>query len=563
MVQAETAFGGLDARGAITAAQAASDLTGRIVALLDQYSTIRQGIVQGRNDAERLSAEGYRMTTSQAALDAARAALDAAAQALQTSGFEPALAQVQASQGHLDEAVANGVGLVSLREENAGRLAEIEQRGLAAATQIAEGRRVFDIVDEFAESTWSDIRGNGSEAQTAADRAHEHWEQAGRRNTMEVQEFHQAKADLDAAAQELDYVSTLVEAILQRLRDLEQARDTARAILAEAERSIAVGWEFVRGNDPDIGKEPEAKLRAAQEQLGAAQTEAAQPKPDWLRLVDSAQAADKLADEALVGARSEAEAMAKLRAQAVQTQQLATAEVKKIVSFVGVHGDDISPANKRAIDGVQASVQRAYELLRSAESLEESRRRAALEQAYAAYKELQQQSAQVYQAAYADFQRLEQLRSELNSELSRARGALAEAEQLVQASGSFGRGNARERLRVARQSFDQIRMPVTGEERLKQAIQVARAVYNEARDIADDLRRQIRSRGPDAGDILTGMVLGEVIRGASGQHNRGGWGGGGGGGGGGWGSLGGGGGSFGGGGGGGSFGGGGGGGGGW
>jgi chromosome segregation ATPase len=356
--QAEAHLSGFDARSAIASAQAASEIATELLALLASFATLRAGIVQGRQEAETLAAEGFRMDASHAALDAARAALSTAADALQSEDRAGAETNLQEAHRLLDQAIAAGRDWAALHTDNVRLIDELAARGQTTAALIAEGRRIFDIVDEFAESTWSDIRGNGSEAEAAADRAEEHWERARELNTMEVQEFGEAREALDAAVQELGYVEALIDAIKQRLHDLEQARDTARAIVAEAERSIAAGWEFVRSNDPDVGKVPEDQLQQAAEQLAQAQAEMQQERPDWLVLVQAAQQADQFADAALAGARSEVEVMDRLREQVRTAQQLATAEIKKIANFSGLHGDDINAENNRAIETVRAMCSR-------------------------------------------------------------------------------------------------------------------------------------------------------------------------------------------------------------
>ncbi|MBX0326299.1 hypothetical protein K2Z83_01145 [Oscillochloris sp. ZM17-4] len=499
-----------------------------------------------------LAAEGYRMEVSQGAIDGARTALTEAGRALQSGGPSAANVKLQAAQTMLDEAVANGAGLVTLRGENDERLAAIEAAGLKAADLIAEGRRAFDMVDEFAEETWSDIRGNGSEAEAAASRAHEHWQSAGARNTMDSQEFHAAKEDLDAASQELAFVNELIDAIIARLRDLEQSRDTARATMDEAQRSIVAGWEFVRGNDPDVGKDPESMLRRAQELLGQAQAESGKPKPNWLTLVRDAQEADQLADAALAGARSEAEAMEKLRQQADQARKLAESEVTKIVKFAGLHRSDIQPGSLAAIEDLRGTLDQAHALRAQADALEEGQRSDALGKSAAAYRKLQGESGTIYQTVYGDVQRLEKLRSDLNDELTKARAALQEAEGLYASYGRQvpgGRGLG-QRIQAARRSFDQIRLPISGEGQLNKTISVARAITSEARDVSRELRSYANrgGGGGGAGDLIGGMIIGGALssgRRHGGWGGSGGWSGGGGSsGGGGWGGMGGGGGSL-------------------
>ncbi|NTV63496.1 MAG: TPM domain-containing protein, partial [Oscillochloris sp.] len=476
--------------------------------------------MQARSDAVRLAAEGYQMEACQSALDGARTVLSDAGRVLQTSGPAAAAVKLQAAQTMLDEGVANGSGLALLHAQNDERLAAIETAGQRASELIAEGRRAFDLVDEFAEETWSDIRGNGSEAEAAAARAHARWQSAGRRNTMESQEFHAAKEDLDVATEELAFVQQLIDAITTRLRDLEQARSMARATLDEAQRSIAAGWGFVRKNDSDVGQSPEQQLQRAQELLGQAQAEAEKPRPNWLTLVRDAQEADQFADAALAGARDEAQAMEKLRQQVDQARQFAEAEVTKIVKFAGLHRDDLQPASSKAIEDLRGQLEQAHATRRRADELVEGQRSAALGQSATAYRKLQEQSAQIYQAAYADVQRLEKLRSELNDELTKARNALQEAEGLY---ASYGRqipgGRALgQRLQSARRNFDQIRLPINGESQLNRTITIARAISGESRDITRELRSFANrggggggGGGPNIGDVIGGVIIGEIL----------------------------------------------------
>jgi hypothetical protein len=321
---------------------------------------------------------------------------------------------------------------------------------------------------------------------------------------MEAQEFYAARESLDAAAQELDFVEQLIAAIITRLKDLEAARDSARGLLAEAERSINAGLEFVRTYDPDVGKAPEAQLREAAEQLAAAQAEAAQPKPDWLRLAAAATAADRLADTALAGARSEAEAMQKLRQQAEQLRPIVAGEVNKIAKYVNLHGADIKPGSMAAVKAMVQRYEQAQLLERRAAELEEEQRRAALDQLLGAYAALQQESAAVYQAAHADVQRLEQLRAQLNQALSSTRSALTRAEATAARVGGRVPRQLRQRLKQLRQRFDQIRLPITGEERLTSTLATAKELEQEARDIATELQAYERPGGPGGPVVIVG-----------------------------------------------------------
>jgi hypothetical protein len=546
VARAEAALEQYQALQATAAAQAASEIANQLAQTATRFAELQAALAAEREAGQAVLAEGYRLDDSHAALEAGAAALAAAAAALQSRGDpDAATSSLDQAAQQLALAVTQGSGAPALHAENARRLAELQAQGEAATARIAEGRRVFDIVDEFAESTWSDIRGNGSEAQAAADRAGEHWELAGVANSLEQQQFVRAREHLDAAASELAFVEQLIEAIIARLQDLEAARNAAPALLEEAERSLKDALAFVRANDSDVGQEPEVQMREASEQLALAQAEAAQPKPDWLRLASAASAADRLADAALAGARDEATSMERMRQQIAKLRPLATAEVNKIAKYVNLHGADIKPATTAAVKALVQRFELAQSTERRAAELIEDQRRSVLEQAMAAFALIQGESETVYKQAFADVQRLEKLRSELNSALSEARKALEEGESLVRQAGGRAPKGALTKLREGRATFDQIRLPITGEENLQQTTATARKIAREAREAAKAIRSRIQ-RPPGGG-------VGPVIIAGGGWGSSSSWGSGGSSGSS-WGSMGGGGGSFGGGGGGGSFG---------
>ncbi|MCS6882611.1 MAG: hypothetical protein RMK84_14885 [Oscillochloridaceae bacterium] len=524
MERAEAALAKFAYDEAVAAARAASERSQHIGAIAEHHARIRADISRERESGIAVERQGFRLEASRQALAEADQALAEAAAALQGGEPDAALPRLDTAQARLEAAIAQGSGAPALFEANARRIAELEQRGLRAAERIAEGRRVFDIVDEFAESAWSDIRGNGSEAQAAADRAHEHWQRARVANSMEAQQFLFAQEQLDAADQELAFVDRLIDAIIERLKALEEARDAARALLAEAERSIAAGEEFVRAHDPDVSKVPEQQLREAAAQLAIAQAEARREKPDWLRLAEAATTADRLADEALAQARSEAETMQKLRQQADRLQPIIAGEINKIARFVNVHDADITPASIVAVKKLLQRFEQAQALDARTRQVEEEERRAALEQLSAAYQELQRESQTVYQAVYGDVQRLEKLRSDLNRALTEARNWLNAADSVSTRVRLLAPGSLFQRLRDLQQDFDRIRLPITGEEALKQALERASRIRDEARDIEREFRSYDRVNIPGPGPIIvTGRGWGGSGDWSSGSWSGGGW----------------------------------------
>jgi hypothetical protein len=564
VARAESLLAEHRAADAIAAAGAASATIDQLNEILAGYSDIQEGISAGRAGAEKAAGQGYRVEAGLAALDRSEGLLREAAAALEqdVAKARTLLEQAEAARA---EGVARGGGMPALRKANDEHLTQVEQAGQQLARAITEGHTAFGLVDEFAENTWSDIRGNGSEAEAAADHAHELWERATQRNTMEQQDFLGAQQDLDEADKQIAFAHTLVDSILQRLKDLQAARDTARQDIASAQADIDQGWSYVHSNDPDVGKLPEQALAQAEALIKQANTELAKPRPDWLAIVKQAREANRLADQSLANARSEVEAMDKLREQATHAQQLATSEVQKIVQFTAVHGDDIPASSEQKLTRLQNDVQRAYQVLQAAEQAEEQTRAEDLREAIRRYTDLQSSADTLYDEIYGAFQRIEELRQRVSAAMQAAQQAIARAERAQQAAQIGNRSSGDQYLRDAHAAFQSIGA-VRGEAQMQRALGLA----DEARKAAEQAESVFRSHtggqsGGDLSDFLGGVVIGSVLSGRGGGRGRGGgWGGSGGGGGGSWGGGGGGGGSWGGGGGGGgSWGGGGGGGGGW
>jgi hypothetical protein len=568
VARAESLLADRRAAEAITAAQAASAAIEELNQVLARYAEIREGISAARAAAEKVASQGYRIEAGLKALDTAEERLRQAATALAERGPAEARALLEQAEAARAEGVARGGGMPELRRANEDRLPRVQQAGEQLAAYIAEGRRAFDLVDEFAESTWSDIRGNGSEAEAAAARAHALWQRAAERNSMDVQDFLGAKQDLDAAEEQIAYARTLIDAILQRLKDLEAARDAARQEIAAAQADIDAGWAFVRSHDPDVGKVPEETLARAAAQLERANAELAKARPDWLAIVKYAQEANRLADEALAGARSEVEAMNKLRDQVARAQQLATAEVQKIMQFTALHSNDLPAWIEQKLHALQADVQAAYQALQAAEQRDEAARADALRDALAHYTKLQSTAEQLYGEIYAAFQRIEGMRRRVADEAERAERALARAEQRLHQARALVPPDQRavDLIAQAHAALESIGV-VHDENQMKRALAAAATARRAAEQAEEILREQLATarrpiqRDDGMGDFLSGVLIGTLLNsnrrghgsgwGGSWGGSGGGWGGGGGGGGG-WGGGGGGGGGWGGGGGGGS-----------
>jgi uncharacterized membrane protein YgcG len=509
------------AADAIAAAGAASATITALAGSIARMHDIQDGIAAGRAAAERAAAQGFRVDAGIASFNTAEGLLRQAAAALPVIGPEGVASLLDQADKARELGVIRGGGLPARYRANLERLEKVRAAGEALAAFIDEGWRVFDLVDEFAESAWSDIRGNGSEAERAADEAQELWERAAERNSMERQEFIEASADLDQAEERLAYARALIAAIIKRLKDLEAARDAARDELAAAEADIMQGRAFIAANDPDVGKEPEKLLARAESALAQAHAEMQQERPDWLQIVRLAHEANHLADEALRGARSEVEAMDRLREQLKRMQQVATAEVQKIVQFMTVHPRDLPVGAKDKINGLQINLQAAYTAAQSVDRKEEEARAEALRDAIERYTALEQQAAQIFEEIRHHYRRIESLRRQVRSDADRARAAIMRAESLSERTGGSS-GIAL--IQAARASYNQIG-EVYNENDAQRAIERARDAYDKAEHASQIFEEQIAANQgsqDSLGDFLGGVLVGMLL-GGSGGRSSGSW----------------------------------------
>lgn len=435
--QAEAALATHDARRAIEIAQGSAAGVLALGESIQSYTELRAHIAQGRAEAAVLEQQGYQAAASRAALDQAQLALDAAAAALGRDGAAATAAALGDVLPALEQATVNGRGLLALRAENDSRLLALGVRAREVAALLDAARQAFDSVDEFAESTWSDIRGNGSAAEASAAEAARLWQRGVAGNTIATQKFSAAHEDLNAVEVQLARAAGLSEAILARLKDLEHARAIAKDELAAATADIAAAQAYRGAHDVDVGQQPEQQLRQATELLAQAEAESTQAKPDWLTLVRLTQAANAAADSALAGARSEVEAMDKARAQAQHARQLAAAEVQRAERFCESHRSDISWDTQGSLRQLQAQLQAAYAAMSAAESCAEDARRAALERARSQFAGVDSEADRVYSRLYADFQRAESARQAAEEERQRRSRSSSSGSSFSSSSSSF------------------------------------------------------------------------------------------------------------------------------
>ena len=482
-----------DAAAAIQTSEQVLAAAAELERFATRHMTLRQQLVDGRAGSGAIAARGYRVDAGLAAFSRAEALLEEAAASV-NRGVTVAVSPLEHAEHAYAEGVRRTSELPQIHASVQRRVTAMPAALTAIDARLVAGRRAFDLVDEFAESTWRDIRGNGSEAERAVAEARSLTAQAQERATFTTQEFVEAAADLDAAEARLADAEALIGSIEQRLADLEAARASARVEFDEAAAEIDRGWGYVRGNDADIGAAPEQQLRQAADLLQRAREQMALERPDWLSVVRDSQAASALADEARQSAQREVSAMDVLRDQAQRALQLAGAEAKKTVTFVRLHQSDLDTSQVQRAEGLGREVDALHAALANAALGEDAARANALRETARRAQSLERLAQDQFGAAEAAFQRAEEQRAQMRALLDAADDRIDDAQSSLEGV-IAGPSNARNAtlLREARQKLAEARRHAAlrgGDDAARRAAEEARALAERVRADVSALRQQ-------------------------------------------------------------------------
>lgn len=435
------------------------------------------------------------------------------------------------------------------------RLEAVNARGLELNNRLEASRNEFSEVNQYAPESWSDIRGNGSEAASAVAQAHQLWQTAQAKIAPDQDDWAGGLEDLETAEGRLVYADTLLSAISQRLADLREAQKNATHQIEDAKRDIKLGWGYVRNNDADVGKVPEKALNQAEALIQNVESQLAREKPNWISVLQQVTQARQYADQALAGARSEVETMNAKRAQAKDLAKAAQAELGKLQNFAQLHPVEATPEHRKKIDSLGRTLSEADTSLLSADRNEEEARAGALDAAITGYNTVISQAAPLYSAMYETFQSLEVLRREASEAFQVAQQSLNNANQWYNQYGHVlpANSNGRSLLTQAQQTLRQYNPNANAEELKKIAAsareangyahQAAQIIQSAAQTYQQSHPQQYggqypsgqysghrRDRDNDFGDLLTGMFIGSMMNSGGNHHHGGGWGSGGGGG---------------------------------
>jgi uncharacterized membrane protein YgcG len=375
--QARAAIEGVEER--ITAVQQTIDGFPKKVA---ELNAAIEGAVRKQDE---LKALGFASTYPAELVAKGRNALEKAQDLVSKKRIGEAMKYVSLAGDQIEQAIRAAEELPQKKLETEAAIPALLSRIEQVKEKINKGRDIFErLSQEYAESNWESIRGNGTEAENRVNWAVDALNDALAAAAMEQQEWHKALALVEKGNVWLTESESLMKSISELQANLiAERRDTPNEIAA-AQSDVTKAWEYINRYDEDIRESLEDDLRTAEKKNELAREELKQAKPDYFKAGKLARESNEAADRILIQARDEHEAAERLRAKAATVRRDARAKVSIAKMYVEVHHPVVrSEARNYLINAVEALRQADASTDVNAQISLASEAEAAADQAYA------------------------------------------------------------------------------------------------------------------------------------------------------------------------------------
>jgi uncharacterized membrane protein YgcG len=353
--------GATAAMDAIKASQAQADefaaLQKQVPGELERSKT---DLPKGTDAVKKVAAEGYQTGPFEETLAKAGKLQEKAAAALGRKEAKEASEAVKAADAAIQEAVAGAEGLSKRRAQLEADVKTLSARIPKTEQTIAAVKPVFEAISkDYAEDSWTAVRGNGSDAEKRVAFAKEAVEHAEKSCTMDVQKWDDSQSALDQGNKVLDDAEALCAAIVSLKAALLEAKANAGKEISAAEADIEQAAAYEQQFDADIRDDLKSDIASARKLLAQSQAELKKAKPNYLEVVRLAQAANSAADAALSECQSEHEQMERLRRQAASAVSSAQSEISQAESYISGHSSDAGYSSRSSLDSAKSSLAQA------------------------------------------------------------------------------------------------------------------------------------------------------------------------------------------------------------
>ena len=289
--------------------------------------------------------------------------------------------------------------------------AELHRNLASADDRLKEARESFARISaEYAESSWESVRGNGSEAEKRLDEARTALSTADAAADLSQQRWDDALSQAQQGSLLVDEAQSLIGAIIDREANLAKAKATAQHEIELAKNDIEKASAYLQMYDDDIRDDLFGDVAEARDLLEKARLELSKPVPDYLRVVDTALAANHAADRIYDECVGEHEAAERLRNQAAAAVERAGITVNKTANFIANHSSDVGNSAPRTLSEAKKTLQKAERASDASSKLSLGQK--ALEQAQRAYSKAKSDFDDAEAAREAERRRQEREREE-------------------------------------------------------------------------------------------------------------------------------------------------------
>ena len=409
-----------------------SDAARRLTQIEAQLAEYRQDLNSWRN-------EGFKLTDKDKHLSDLEQNVEVALGLLGQGEHKILDAQIDEVADLTQQLISSSAASVQLYTTNQMRLEELRRQGEQLGASIDAAASAFEALSGYAEASWRDVRGNGTEAQKAAERARDLFEDASELNRLDgAQAFVAARDAVEQGFKELAQAKQLTRAIHTRLDELRAAQATAREQLGLVSQDLRDRQELLSRPevDRDVGEVAETMLQDAATLLTEAETNLAAERPNWLTALKQIQKADDLCDRALARIRDERSAMEHRRVRLASEKQEADAALARVMRYAEIHAADLESTTLETLRRAQTKLREAESAETRAASLTESALGAGLELAVRLFAEAEQLAERAFEQAEADFKAINSLRTQAAEAAGEASARFINLERLAARSGA-------------------------------------------------------------------------------------------------------------------------------
>jgi hypothetical protein len=349
---------------------------------------------------------------------------------------------------------------------------------------VDEAAPVWQTLQTYPKGNWADVADDMDQATQTLQSLHDDQvDQIERLNSLEEQKFDEAEQMLTQAAADLAQIEQQLQAVVNRLAEVQAAEANIQEALRLTEADLAKAEALRDQEDIKIEPEVDKQIEKARRKLAEAQrlTEAR----DFIAATDAQSEARQLATAAYAAASEQVQEINTLQAELEAVAKGVAGKVGQCKTKAKALPAMAKTAKtnelvQQALDGFSKAKQSRV----ASTGLEDRALAKALRAAIAAYDKVSQQADQALQQIAADREKYDSYRNAALGAMRTAQAAIQKAERAVRNRDAGGAGwHALQRAKTA-----QPKVPTSGMS--KQALARLRKKAEEAQHYAEQAERQ-------------------------------------------------------------------------